>query len=248
LEPCQRPVHLSPRLASAHRAAATFPDRRPAVLDPSVPPVERLGRCSLLGPTCHRDPLAPDRLQALWTWKSGRERTGPSNRCPGGPSAHPTDVSRQPPLGRAAHSGAPSEAAIADLADLSGEPYREPRLRRVLRHTHRDVQGLVRLCGPGARAATHRYVNATDAVPLLRLRDGGSCRASQSSRPAARPVGRVGHPSPRDVGAGRRSAAGGGSLRTRFSSTKYSVTSCWWRLTIQRGSRAAPVRGRDRPS
>jgi hypothetical protein len=61
----------------------------------------------------------------------------------------------------------------------------------------------------------------------------GSCRESRRSRPASRPVGRVGDPSPRGVGAGpviRRRGPFPCSLRMRFS-TRYSMACYWWRLT-----------------
>jgi putative transposase len=43
-------------------------------------------------------------FQLFWAWKSGLERAGPSGRRAGGPRAHPTNVPRQPPVGRAADS------------------------------------------------------------------------------------------------------------------------------------------------
>src|SRR5436190_3849934 len=111
---------------------------RPAVLGPAVPPVERLGGRRLPRPTRHRDPVAPDRLQARLDLEELPKRARPPGRRPGGPSAHPPDVHGQPTLGRAADSrGAPetgrrdltggglqvrrppSEAAIAELANRS---------------------------------------------------------------------------------------------------------------------------------
>ena len=77
---------------------------RPAVLGPAVPPVERLDGCRLHRPTRDRDPVAAGRLQALLDLEEPPERARPPGRRPGGPSAHPTDVSRQPPVGRAADS------------------------------------------------------------------------------------------------------------------------------------------------
>jgi putative transposase len=42
-------------------------------------------------------------FRLFWTWKPP-ERARPPERLPGGPDAHPTNVSRQPPVGRAADS------------------------------------------------------------------------------------------------------------------------------------------------
>jgi len=54
----------------AHRSASTAADLRPALLGLAVPPVERLGRCRLRGPTRHRDP-------ALLDLEEPAERTRP---------------------------------------------------------------------------------------------------------------------------------------------------------------------------
>src|SRR4029453_5014605 len=106
-------------------------------------------------------------FKLFWTWKSRRNG-------PGRPAVAPEirALIRRMSKGRAADSrgtpetggrdlaggglqvrGPPSEAAIADLADLSRQPPGKPRLRGLLRRAHRAVQGLVRLRGPGARAA-----------------------------------------------------------------------------------------------
>ena len=130
----------------------------------------RLERCHLRRPTRHSDPVAAYRLQTLLGLEEPPERARPSERLPGGASAHPTNVSRQPPVGRAADSrgtpeaghrdragdglqvsGPPPDAAVADLAHVPRQPPSDPRLRGLLRRPHRDVQGLVRLRGPGAR-------------------------------------------------------------------------------------------------
>jgi Integrase core domain len=137
------PRAREPRVAAptghppTHRAASAAANRRPPVLGPAVPPVGRLDGCHLRRPTRHRDPVAAYRLPALLGLEEPPERAGPSGCRAGGPSAHPTDVQGQPPLGRAADSRgtpetggrdlasdgiqvscAPSEAAIADLEDL----------------------------------------------------------------------------------------------------------------------------------
>jgi hypothetical protein len=67
-------------------------------------PMERLGGGCLHRPTRHRDPVAADRLQARLDLEEPPERTRPPECLFGGPSAHPTNVSRQPPLGRAPDS------------------------------------------------------------------------------------------------------------------------------------------------
>src|SRR5262249_50956460 len=131
---------------------STLADGRPAVLGPAVPPVDRLDGCHLGRPTRHGDPVAADRLQARLDLEEPPARTRSPSRRPGGSSTDPTDVHGEPPLGCATDSwGAsevghrdfpgnsvqvrrpPSEAAIADLANLPKEPPGEPRLRGLLR-------------------------------------------------------------------------------------------------------------------
>jgi site-specific DNA recombinase len=147
-------------------------DRTLCLLGLARPPVARLGGGRLHRPTRDRHPVAAVRLQDLLDLEEPPARARPSGRRPGDPSAHPTDVQGQPPVGRAADSRgasetrrrdlagcglqvpcAPSEAAIADLADLSRQPPGKPCRRGLLRRAHRAVQGLVRFRGPGARAA-----------------------------------------------------------------------------------------------
>ena len=70
--------------------------RRPAVLGPAVPPVERLDGCHLRRPTRDGDPVAARRLHALLDLEEPPERARPSERRPGGPSADPTNVRANP--------------------------------------------------------------------------------------------------------------------------------------------------------
>ncbi len=159
----------------AHRAASTAVNRRPPVLGPAVPPVGRLDGCHLRRATRHGDPVAAVRLQALLDLEEPPDRARPSGRRAGGPSAHPTHVSRQPPVGRAADSrgapeagprdltgggiqvsGPPEQAPVADLAHVSRQPPPRPGLRGLLHRAHGDVQGVVRLRGPGAPQETRR--------------------------------------------------------------------------------------------
>src|SRR5262249_33214494 len=121
-----------------------------------------------------RFPEVPCDLCDEATWKSPPERARPSERLPGGAGAHPTNVSRQPPVGRAADSrgapeaghqdragdglqvsGPPPSAAVADLAHVPRQPPPEPGLR-LLHRAHGDVQGVVRLRGPGTPQETRR--------------------------------------------------------------------------------------------
>src|SRR5262245_33253315 len=114
--------------------------------------------CRLRRPTRDRDPVASGPASSSSGPGRTPERTRPPGRRPGGSRAHPTDVHGESPLGRAADSrGAsetgrpdlaggglqvrrpPSEAAIADLANLSREPPGGSRLRGLLCRTHRDV-------------------------------------------------------------------------------------------------------------
>ena len=50
--------------------------RRPPVLGPAVPPVGRLDGCRLRRLTCHRDPVAPVRPEALLEPEEPPERAG----------------------------------------------------------------------------------------------------------------------------------------------------------------------------
>src|SRR5262249_48462290 len=117
-----RPGAREPRVAAptrcppARRAASTPAALRPAVLGPAVPTVERVGGGRLHGPTRDRHPLAADRLQALLDLEEPPERARPPKHRPGTPSTHPTNVSGQPPLGRAADSRGTPDAGHRDLA------------------------------------------------------------------------------------------------------------------------------------
>ena len=137
---CQDPAlprAREPRVAAptgrpaAHRAASTAADRRPPALGPAVPPLERLDGCHLHRPTRHCDPMAAVRLQALLDPEEPPDRARPSGRRPGGPSAHPTDVPGQPPLGCAADSRGTPEVGPRDLAgdgvQVHGAPPEAPR-------------------------------------------------------------------------------------------------------------------------
>jgi hypothetical protein len=67
----------------AHRAASTAANRRPPVLGPAVPSVERLDGCPLRRPTRHRHSLAAVRLQDLLDLEEPPARARPSGCRPG---------------------------------------------------------------------------------------------------------------------------------------------------------------------
>ena len=159
----------------AHRAASAAPDLRSPALGPAVPPVAWLGGCRLHRPTRDCHPVAARRLHALLDLEEPPEQARAPGRRAGGPSADPTNVSRQPPVGCAADSrgtpeagprdragdglqvsGPPPGAAVADLAHVPRQPPPEPGLRGLLHRAHGDVQGVVRLRCPGAPQETRR--------------------------------------------------------------------------------------------
>jgi len=71
----------------ARRAAATPATRRPTVLGPLVPNVERLGGRPLLGQTRDCHPVASDRLHAVLDLEEPTNRSRPPGRLPWSPSA-----------------------------------------------------------------------------------------------------------------------------------------------------------------
>ena len=148
--------------------------RRPAVLGPAVPPMERLDGCRLRRPTRDRDPVAARRLQARLDLEEPPERTrspavarrserssdGCPRRTPSGARRGFTGSSRNW-ASRSRRRRSPStSSAIGGRHRRPGAPFSqpppEPGLRGLLHRAHRDVQGLVRLRGPGARPATRR--------------------------------------------------------------------------------------------
>jgi hypothetical protein len=88
--------------------------------------VERLGACPLPGPTRDRHPLAADRLQTLLDQAEPPEPARSPEPRPGGPSAHRTNISRQPPLGCAADSRGTAETGHRDLAGDSVQTHGPP--------------------------------------------------------------------------------------------------------------------------
>src|SRR5262245_10357566 len=117
--------------------ASTPAALRPAVVGPAVATVARLGGCRLRRPARHRYPVAAEWLQALLDLEEPPELARPPECLPGGPSAHPTHVGRQPTLGSAPDSREDPEAGhrdfpVADLAHVPRQPHPEPGLRGLL--------------------------------------------------------------------------------------------------------------------
>ena len=102
---CSRTLRCGTNWSSSSAPCGVHGSEPPtACLGPAVPRVGRLDGCHLGRPTRNGDPVAADRLPALLGLEELPERAGPSGRRVGGPSAHPTNVSREPPVGRAADS------------------------------------------------------------------------------------------------------------------------------------------------
>jgi hypothetical protein len=83
-----RPRAREPRVAAptgrppARRAAATPATRRPTILGPLVPNVERLGGRPLLGQTRDCHPVASDRLHLVLDLEEPTNRSRPSGPLP----------------------------------------------------------------------------------------------------------------------------------------------------------------------
>ena len=73
---------LRHQLAVLQRAAPTPATRRPTVLGPLVPNVERLGACPLLGQTRDCHPVASDRLHAVLDLEEPTNRSRPPGPLP----------------------------------------------------------------------------------------------------------------------------------------------------------------------
>ena len=143
-------------------------------------------------------------FRLFWTWKSRRPGPGRPAVAPDVRALIRTMAARQPPVGCAADSrrapeagprdlpgdrlqvpGPPSNAAIADLAHVSRQPRREPRLRGLLHRAHGDVQGVVRLRGPGARTGDASSTSTSPTPPPPSGRPSNSWRRSRGTPPRA---------------------------------------------------------------